>query len=229
MFDVIIPIRSGSKGIKHKNIKYFKNDILVNYKLKKLLNIKDINKIFILTNSNSYKNKIINHSKINLEYIRPQKYSKDNSKIYDLISDFFNWASKKNIKMEKIIILQVTSPLLEKKEIIETIKFIKKNSNIQSLFHVSEMMEHPYECIDGVKNKWKHILKNNSINRQNFKKFYFITGSLWYFTKNFFLKNRKFYNSKSYAYEVDKINFVDIDSKFDFELAKKLVGFKHRN
>ena len=65
--------------------------------------------------------------------------------------------------------------------------FLVKNKKIESLFHVSEMIEHPYECIKGFKKSWKHVLKNKKINRQNFEKFYFITGSLWYFTKKFFI------------------------------------------
>ena len=43
-----------------------------------------------------------------------------------------------------------------------------------------------------------------------------------FFTKKFFLKHKKFYNEKSFAYKVDKVNFVDIDTKFDLEVAKRL-------
>ncbi len=57
MFDIIIPLRSGSKGITNKNIKNFNKDILVNYLIKKIINLKDINRIFILTDSIKYKKK----------------------------------------------------------------------------------------------------------------------------------------------------------------------------
>ena len=43
------------------------------------------------------------------------------------------------------------------------------------------------------------------------------------------LKNKRMYNKSSYAYEVDKINFVDINTKLDFEIAKALKKFKIRN
>ena len=49
------------------------------------------------------------------------------------------------------------------------------------------------------------------------------------FYKKVFLKYKKFYNKKSYAYKIDKINFVDIDTMFDFEIAKKLTNLKIRN
>ena len=228
MFDVVIPIRSGSKEIKNKNIKKFNRDNLTNLLLKKIINLKDINRIFILTDSTNYKKKIIKHKKINTEYIRLKKHSADNSIIYDLVNHFFKWSDIKKYKTEKILLLQVTSPLLHKNEISKTISFIKQKK-INSLFHVSEMIEHPYECIKGFKKKWSPIIKNNKVNRQNFDSFYFITGSLWFFTKKFFLKYKKFYNKKSYAYKIDKINFVDIDTMFDFEIAKKLTNLKIRN
>ena len=228
MFDVIIPIRSGSKEIKNKNIKKFNRDNLTNLLLKKIINLKDINRIFILTDSIEYKKKIIKHKKINTEYIRLKKHSADNSIIFDLVNHFFKWSDIKKYKTEKILLLQVTSPLLHKNEISKTISFIKQKK-INSLFHVSEMIEHPYECIKGFKKKWSPIIKNNKVNRQNFDSFYFITGSLWFFTKKFFLRYKKFYNKKSYAYKIDKINFVDIDTMFDFEIAKKLTNLKIRN
>ena len=57
MFDVIIPLRSGSKGIKNKNIKNFNGENLANFTIKKLINIKHIRNIFVLTDSEFYKKK----------------------------------------------------------------------------------------------------------------------------------------------------------------------------
>ena len=95
MFDVIIPIRSGSTGLKNKNILQFSEDYLVNFLIKKIIKIKLIRRIFILTDIENYKKKIINHKKINLEYIRPKSLSKKNSLAVDLIDHFIKWADKK--------------------------------------------------------------------------------------------------------------------------------------
>ena len=96
--------------------------------------------------------------------------------------------------------------------------------------HVTEVLESPYEIIEIKGKKWKHLMKKRVVNRQNYsKKFMFITGSLFFFTRNFFSKNKKIFNSKSYPYKIDRINFIDIDDKFTFELAKKVMNLKARN
>ena len=56
MFDVIIPIRSKSKELKNKNILPFSGKtILVNYTIKKLLNLKKIRRVYVLTDLKNIK------------------------------------------------------------------------------------------------------------------------------------------------------------------------------
>jgi len=227
MFDAIIPMRYGSKGIKNKNLVKFHCEKLANYTIKKLLNIKEIKRIFILTDSLDYKKNLIKDQRINCEYIRPKKLSGDNANINHVVYDFLIW-SKKRYKLDKLLFFHVTTPLISIQEIKNSIKFIKKNK-LASLIHVSEMLEPPYECINKIGKNWKFLVGNYVTNRQNFKDFYFITGSMYYFTFNFFLKYKKAFNEKSYAYKVDKINFVDINTNFDLEIAKRLKNLKQRN
>ena len=229
MFDVIIPLRAGSKGIKNKNIALFNGEILVNFLIKKILKIKNINKIYILTDSEKYKKKILKHQKVDTSYIRSKKLSEDNSSIYELIDDFLKFIQKRNILINKILMFQVTSPLLNIIEIKKTLSFIL-DKKLSSLFHVTKMIEHPEDCIKGLKNNWRPLSKKRVVNRQNYNQnYYFITGSLFYFTKKFFQKYKVTYNKSSFAYKVDKINFIDIDSRFDLEVAKKILNLKIRN
>ena len=227
MFDVIIPLRAGSKSIRHKNLVKFQGETLTNFTIKKLLKINKIKRIFILTDSTNYKKKIIKNKKVNLSYHRPKKLSKNNSDINKLIYHFIKWSENK-FRINKILLFQVTNPLISVSEIIKSINFINKKK-LNSLFHVSEMIEPPYECINKVGKNWKLLSRKLLTNRQNFKKYYFITGSMYYFSKDFFIKNRKTFTGNTYAYEVDKINFVDINTKFDYENAKLLFKKKYRN
>ena len=229
MFDVIIPIRSNSVGLKNKNILKFKNkENLTNYTINKLLNIKKIRKIFILTDSEDYKKKIIKNKKIDKNFIRKKKYSKSNSTFVELIDDFFKnyYDNKKN---QNFLILQVTSPLLLKNEIEKTLNYIEKNK-ISSLVHVTHALESPFEMVEKKNKKWNFLIKKRLVNRQNYRRdFFFITGSLFFFNKKFFQKYKEIYNLQSKFYVVDRINFIDIDDRFTFELAKKNINLKIRN
>lgn len=229
MFEAIIPLRSKSRGLKNKNILPFKNKVnLVNHTLNKLIKIKKIKKIYILTDSTSYKKKIIQNNKINISYVRKAKYSTSSSKIDDLIKDFLkNYNKNKNNK--KFLLFQVTSPNLDKKEIIKTINFIIKKK-LSSLMHVTKVLENPYEVIETNKKKWKFLMKKRLVNRQSYpKEFMFITGSLYFFTRDFFLKNKEIINYKTHPYKVDRINFVDIDDQFTFQLSKQVSNLKIRD
>ena len=74
MFDVIIPLRSGSKGLKDKNIRKVNNKSLITHLISKLVKISEIRRIFILTDSKEYKKKIFKNKKINLDYKRSKNY-----------------------------------------------------------------------------------------------------------------------------------------------------------
>ena len=88
--------------------------------------------------------------------------------------------------------------------------------------HVTKVLESPYEIIKKKKNKWSYLLGKRVINRQNYlHKYMFITGSMFFFTRNFFNKRKTIINKTTFPYEIDRLNFVDIDDKFTFELAKK--------
>ena len=229
MFEAIIPLRSKSRGLKNKNILLFKNKVnLVNYTLKKLIKIQKIKKIYILTDSNYYKKKIINHKKIDKNYRRTRKLSSSNSKIDDLVKDFLSNYNT-NITNKNFLLFQVTSPTLKANEIIKTLNFIIKEK-LSSLMHVTDVIESPYEIIQIKNKKWIYLMKKRFLNRQNYlKKFLFITGSLFFFTRSFFNKSKKIISLKTYPYKIDKINFIDIDDKFTFELARKVTDLKQRN
>lgn len=215
----IIPLRSGSKALRNKNIKKFTKDILVNHTLKKVLRLKKIEKIFILTDSKQYKKKIIKNKKINCEYVRSPKLSQDKSDVINLIDDFLKW-SKLTDKNSNIYLFQVTSPLWKINDIQKVINFYLKKK-VQSLFTVNKSIESPHTTIFNNKNNWKYLLKKRPYRRQEFNNnYYFINGALYCFKIGFFKKYKKVFNTKTYAYEIPKNNFVDINEEFDFKLAK---------
>ena len=73
-FISVIPARSGSKGIKNKNIFKVGNKALIEHTFKAAKKSK-ISQNFVLTDSKAIKS-IANKFKINTEYKRPKKFQK---------------------------------------------------------------------------------------------------------------------------------------------------------
>ena len=88
----IIPARAGSKSIKNKNIIRLGNLPLIAFSINaaKLAGIK---RVIVSTDSKEYA-KIAKKYGAEVPFLRPKKFSQDNSTDYDFFDHFFNWLFK---------------------------------------------------------------------------------------------------------------------------------------
>ena len=111
---IFIPFRSGSKGLKNKNIKLVSGEPLYFWTLKIAREIGV--EIYISTD---YNKNILTHLSDNESFItRSDQFAKDETLMSEVISDFI--ISEKIIN-KNIILLQVTSPLRVKEDILNCI------------------------------------------------------------------------------------------------------------
>ena len=86
----VVLARSGSKGVKNKNIALINKTPLIGYTLKEALKSKYIDDIAVSTDSKKYL-KIVNYYKIKTPYIRPKKLSGDKISSAECIYDIFKF------------------------------------------------------------------------------------------------------------------------------------------
>ena len=98
----IIGLRSGSKGLKDKNIKKLNDKPLFTYILGNAKKSKYINRIVLSTDSEKYK-KIINKYGGETPFLRPKKYSRDNSPEIYFIKDLLKSLKKKKITFQILL------------------------------------------------------------------------------------------------------------------------------
>ena len=111
---IFIPFRSGSKGLKNKNIKLVSGKPLYYWTLKIAREI--CVEIYISTD---YNKNILTHLSDNESFItRSDQFARDETLMSEVISDFIK--SEKIIN-KNIILLQVTSPLRVKEDILNCI------------------------------------------------------------------------------------------------------------
>ncbi len=214
----IIPARKNSKRLKNKNIIDFLGKPLIYYSIINALKSKFISEVIVSTDSKKIK-KISESFGAYVPYLRSKKLCLDNSKITDVIYDLYkNYISKKkNIK--KIIILQPTSPLRDFRDIDKSLEFF----DIKNADYVTSL------CISKPKNWFFEINANNKIKlksskerKKKVKNNYLLNGAIYIYDLNLFKKKILSIN-RSFGFVMKYKKFIDIDTSFDFELAKFIM------
>ena len=173
--------------------------------------VKIIDEIYVSTDSLKIQ-KIAKRYGALVPFLRPKKYSTDNSLSEELILHLL-----KNLKyqIDYLILLQPTSPLRNYKDIEASLKLsIKKK--IKSLVSVTSLSELKLNLINNLSKKIKIL------NKKQLSKFKYINGSIYILKVNDFLTRKKIINSSTKFFYTHKQNSIDIDTKFDFDVAKLL-------
>lgn len=225
----LICARGGSKGIKNKNIKNFCGKPLIHWTINQSLKNKIISKTFISTDSIKIKNicKMLN---VEIPFLRKKKLSKDKTPEWIVWQDFLNYLIQYKIKLPDIlIILPVTSPLRSQTDISNCIKqFIKNNSDI--LITATKAKRNPdFNMIIKKNDNFYKIISPTSKkihNRQDAKKVYDVCTIAYVSTPSYILKKKDMFQGKVDMIEIPKNRSIDIDDKYDFDIAKYL--FKNK-
>ena len=143
----VIGLRSGSKGLKNKNILSFLGKPLASHIISKSLKSKYINRLIVSTDSEYYA-KIAKKYGAEIPYLRPKKLSRDKSNEIDFIKHLLNFLEKKEgYKPDLIVRLLSTVPLQTTSDIDNSIKKLLNNKSNDSCVVISEAKQHPQKSI----------------------------------------------------------------------------------
>jgi CMP-N,N'-diacetyllegionaminic acid synthase len=227
----IIPARSGSKGIKNKNLRIIDNKSLLEWTLSTAEKSKKITKILISTDCKKIQKIGKNYSKVISFFLRPKELAKDTSIVTDAI--VYSLAKLKknyNIYYENFVVLQPTSPLLEASDIDKAInKYFKFKTD--SLVSVSECLYPPNWCTyldkkDRIKLIDYQIMKLK--NRQDLKKTFYFNGAIRILSTKFFLRKKNYFSKKTIGFCIPQYKGIDIDTHYDLELTRLVAKKKNK-
>jgi CMP-N,N'-diacetyllegionaminic acid synthase len=220
----IIPARSGSKGIKNKNIQKIKNKPLLAWAIEVCKKSKKIDYFFVLTDSSNYKMIAKKYGAFS-PFERPKSISKDTSTDIEFVKYSIKKLSEINIYPKIIVNLRPTTPFRNYKIVDKAIKiFLKKMNEYSSLRSVEEMPETALKTLFVEEGVAKPIIKNYTMEdiskpRQNFQKTYSANGYLDIYKVDI-VKKKSLYGNKVLAYETERT--TEIDSPYDLKIARKL-------
>lgn len=220
----IIPARSGSKGLKDKNIKNLCGKPLLAYTIEAALNSNIFDEVIVSTDSNEYGK--IAESFGATYFERSKELAEDSSPTYVVIEDILN----KINSIEYFVLLQPTSPLRNEKHIKEACdKFELNYDKYDFLVSVKEA-EHNEDLVKQIDedNSLKNFNKDFSNYKRQGSKYYEPNGAIFIGKPKQYLEHKHFFGDKAIAYYMNKKDSIDIDDEIDFKIAETLIKMEKK-
>ncbi len=235
----LIPARSGSKGIPHKNIKLFQGKPLLTWSIQQALRSKFKNKmkIIVSTDSEEYR-KIALESGAEAPFLRPTEISLDHSTDVEMAQHAVNWLGiHENYHPDIILQLRPTYPMRKVSILDDCLdKFIEKIQTYDSLRTVVPLNKSPYKMyqiqnqvlvpyFESIKLESESYERKEPYNlgRQLLPDTFLHNGYIDIFKTQLVYQNL-ISGSKILPYVMPEEEVHDIDTLADWEKAEKLIN-----
>lgn len=220
----IVPARSGSKGIKDKNIIDFCGFPLMAYSIMTARMCEFINHVIVSTDSEVYA-EIAKQYGAEVPFLRPKDISGSASQDIDYLNHALQvLGNKSNSVPEYIVLLRPTTPLRDIDTVTRAILTMKANETCSAVVSVHYTDECPY--------KWMKVSKSGylespfqgmhpddvNLPRQSFEKLLIPDGYVDILKSETILEEHCVYGERALPFMVQS-NVVDIDNMADLERA----------
>lgn len=222
----VIPARSGSKGLKDKNIKELNGKPLLAYSIGAAVNSKRFDVIHVSTDSEKYAD-IARKYGADVPFLRSMEMASDTATTWDAVRFVLKEYKQRGQEFDTVTVLQPTSPLRTQEDIMGAFKFFNdKEANMIS--SVCEMDHSPL---------WSNTLPEDFsmkdfedekvafLPRQSLPTYYRENGAIYLLKTEHLFKAENIYKEKCYAYVMEKNHSIDIDDELDFLLAETVLKY----
>ncbi|NBP90423.1 acylneuraminate cytidylyltransferase [bacterium] len=149
----IVPARSGSKSVPHKNIKMFAGKPLMAHSINQALESGIVSRVLLSTDSEEYA-RIGREFGAYVPFLRPASISGDNSTDLECFIHALEWLLKNEGKVPKLLIhLRPTCPNRKPSDIVKAVRLLENNPQWESIRSVVPSPDTPfkmwYRCDDG--------------------------------------------------------------------------------
>ena len=222
---VVVPARSGSKGLIDKNIRLFDNEPLVVRTIKQANEIFEPEQVFLSTDSKNYLNIVKKYTNFKYDYIRPKNLSEDDSTNKEYLLDIIDYSENVlKLKFSWILILQCTSPLRKNSHIDKAIESIEDDVDMVTSVHLTDSNPFYLHRLINNENNLVPLFDNKYTRRQDCPPVYELNGLFHLINISSLRKNNieEFKNVKPVI--INKKYSSDIDDELDFRVAEMLYN-----
>jgi N-acylneuraminate cytidylyltransferase len=218
----IIPARSGSKGVKDKNLLEIQGRSLLDWSISAALKCPSIDRVFVSTDSKDYADIAVSCG-AEVPFLRPKELSLDSSSDIEFVKHALDEFKIKNEEPDLLVHLRPTTPLRDPFIIEEAISKVLKSKNSSSLRSVHEMPESSYKTLEidksGMLTSLKFLTDQNiDINapRQLFPTTFQANGYVDILLTSTIRGTGKMHGNNILAFETDIVNEIDCMDDFKY-------------
>ena len=220
----IIPARSGSKGLKDKNITNLCGKPLIVYSIEAALLSGIFDKILVSTDSEHY-------ADISRQYgadviMRGVAQSNDKATTFDVLVDIFNRLDE---EYDYFTLHQPTTPIRNAQHVKHAARLFESRIKEFDFLVSMKESEHAKVLVNpiGEDGSLRYFDTDFSTYRRQESKDYSPNGAIFIGKTLKYLQHKHFFGARSLAYIMSTEDSVDIDSTLDLDLAKVLIARKH--
>lgn len=231
----IIPARSGSKGLKDKNVRLLNGMPLLYWIINTAKKSKYIDRIICSTDDPEYA-EIAKKSGAEVPFLRPKEISLDSSVDIQFLTHATEFLiNSDNYIPDLILRLPPTSPFLSHTSIDRAIEMLINDRTIDSVRAVTKVDKHPFKMwkfdTDGqcivpfVDSESLGYREAFNMGRQNLPEVYIQTGAMEVLRLSTLIGQKSMAGKKVLPLLVDdRVESLDIDDKLDFEFAEYIFN-----
>lgn len=219
----IIPARSGSKGLPHKNIKELKGLPLIAYTIRaaKATGLFDV--VMVSTDSQEYAD-IAKQYGADVPFLRSAEQSSDAADSWSVVKEVLRAYEERGETFDTACLLQPTSPLRDEGDILAGYElFAAKQAD--AVTSVCEAEHSPLWCMTLEEDRSLDQFRANLPQgpRQKLSKFYRLNGAVYIRRIRYEKGDIQIIHSNEFALVMDTLKSVDIDTALDFQMAELLM------
>ena len=219
----IIPARSGSKGLKDKNIKELNGKPLLAYSIYAAKESKLFDEIMVSTDSSKYA-EIARSFGANVPLLRSEGNSSDKASSWDVVLEVLSKYFETGQKFDSVCLLQPTSPLRTANDITDAYKLLEEKQ-ANAVTSVCEVDHSPLWTMTLPPNLSLEEFKKRDSDtpRQLLEKYYRLNGAIYIRKINYSSKGIQLIDANEFAFIMPRENSIDIDTELDFIIAEAIM------
>jgi CMP-N-acetylneuraminic acid synthetase len=221
----LIPARSGSKSIPHKNIKILGDYPLMAYRIKSALSIASPQDVWVSTDSEEYA-EIAERYGATIPFMRPEELATETATSADVVLHAIYEAEKRGLIYSALGLLEPTSPFITFSQLTDAVQQLLGNSEAENIVAVRE--SRPNSFFVQKDSEYLSVLadrlsKVHSHARQNFGKEITPSGGFHITKWDSFKKSKTFFTQKTLSYFIRSENELEIDEPVDWNFAEFIL------